>query len=236
MGPVIGITLDGEEQGEYSDFPYYALRQNYFEAVASFGGVPLALPQHPELAESYLQMIDGLIITGGQFDIDPRYYGEATLHETVTTKDRRTAFEFAITKAALKRSKPLLGICGGEQLINVVLGGSLVQDIAADIEGALEHEVKDRLKPAHDITITSGSLLHRIINQEIVGVNTSHHQSVKAPGEGVAITATTSDGVVEAIEYDAHPFCLGVQWHPEYQANPHDKAIMKAFVEACRTA
>lgn len=232
--PVIGITLDSEEQGSYSQFPYYALRQNYFDAVAAHGAVPLGLPQEPEHAHRYIELISGLVVSGGAFDIPPSMYGAASQHEAVTTKDKRTQFEWAMLKLAIERQMPILGICGGEQLINVVLGGSLVQHIPDEIPAALQHEVKDRTGAAHEITIVEGSLLHSITGVTQLGVNTSHHQAVKAVAPGVVATAHTSDGVIEAIEYSAHPFCLGVQWHPEYSIHAQDRAIIKAFVEACR--
>ena len=110
--PVIGVTLDSEQPGGYSKLPWYALRQNYAEAVVRAGGLPVLLPHEPEQADAYLDRIDGLIITGGAFDVDPTIFGASTRHATVKTKDKRTAFELAITKGALERDKAVLGICG----------------------------------------------------------------------------------------------------------------------------
>ena len=134
--PVIGITLDSEQPGGYSKLPWYALRQNYAEAVVRAGGLPVLLPHEPEQAAGYLDKLDGLVITGGAFDVDPTIFGASTRHATVKTKDKRTAFELAVTKGALERDKPVLGICGGQQLLNVILGGTLIQHIP--------DEVKDR--------------------------------------------------------------------------------------------
>jgi putative glutamine amidotransferase len=111
--PVIGLSLDSEAPGGYSKFPWYALRQNYFAAVAAAGGLPVALPHEPALAEHYLALIDGLIVTGGAFDVDPALFGDAARHPSVTTKDQRTEFELAICRAAHAADMPSLGICGG---------------------------------------------------------------------------------------------------------------------------
>jgi putative glutamine amidotransferase len=115
--PRIGITLDSEPAGGWSKMPWYALRQNYCGAVADVGGLPLPLPHEPELASAYLDGLDGLLVTGGAFDVDPALFGDGTKHATVKTKDRRTAFEYAMVKGAIERDMPILGICGGEQLL-----------------------------------------------------------------------------------------------------------------------
>src|SRR5436190_471736 len=141
--PVIGITLDFETNAIYSKMPWYALRENYCSSVARFGALPIPLPHDAAHVGAYLDMLDGLVITGGAFDVSPELYGDTSKHETVTTKDRRTQFEFAITRGAIEKKIPILGICGGEQLLNVVLGGTLIQHIPESIKNALEHEQKN---------------------------------------------------------------------------------------------
>ncbi|HXA69124.1 MAG TPA: gamma-glutamyl-gamma-aminobutyrate hydrolase family protein, partial [Stellaceae bacterium] len=127
--PVIGLTLDAEPPGGYSALPWYALRENYCAAVVRAGGLPLLLPHEVEQADAYLRIIDGLVVTGGGFDIDPAIFGAETRHPTIKTKDRRTQFELAVTRRGLSADKPVLGICGGQQLLNVALGGTLIQHI-----------------------------------------------------------------------------------------------------------
>jgi putative glutamine amidotransferase len=233
--PVIGVTLDSEPPGGYSKLPWYALRQNYFAAVVGAGGVPVALPHEPDCIADYLALIDGLLVSGGAFDVDPALYGAGSRHGTVTTKDGRTRFEWAITQAALAADRPVLGICGGQQLLNVVLGGTLIQHIPDRLPDALEHEQRNpRTEPGHEVLIAPGTLLHRITGAERLPVNSAHHQAADAVAAGVVVSARAPDGVVEAIEAADRRFCLGVQWHPEYAISPGDAAIMRAFVAACR--
>jgi len=230
--PVIGITLDWEAGGGYSAMPHYALRQNYADAVSRAGGIPLMLPHHPELVDDTLTLLDGLIITGGNFDIDPSYYGGGAKHPTVTTKDHRTTFELAITRKALAKNLPILGICGGEQLLNVLLGGTLIQHIPDSVENALEHEHKPHTAAGHTIAITTNTLFHRIVGEETMAVNSTHHQAVATVGNNVTIAAIAPDGVIEAIEYTNHPFCIGVQWHPEYEISAGDSKLFTAFIKS----
>lgn len=237
MKPLIGITLDAEKPGGYSQFPWYALRENYADSISQFGGAPLMLPHEPERVAEYLSVIKGLVVTGGNFDIDPSHYGEAA-HESVVTKDRRTKFEWAILKGALEKDIPILGICGGEQLMNVILGGSLVQHIPDEIENALEHQQRlagtPQGTPHHFVKITEGSLLHTITGSTGYKTNSSHHQAVKKLGKGLVVSAVAEDGVIEAIEHPGKRFCLGLEWHPEYQSSQEDKKILAAFIEAAK--
>jgi putative glutamine amidotransferase len=234
--PVIGITLDHETVQTYSKMPWYALRENYCTAVSSLGAIPLPLPHEVAFVAHYLDMIDGLMITGGAFDVSPALYGDDTTHEKTSLKENRTKFEWAITKGCVEQKKPILGICGGEQLLNVILGGTLIQHIPDSIENALEHEQKNpRTEPGHEVNVVEGTLLHRIVGKKSLHVNTAHHQAVGQPAPGAIINSTTSDGVIEGIELPSHPFCLGVQWHPEYHVDTSDKTIFEAFIAACNS-
>jgi putative glutamine amidotransferase len=231
---VIGITLDSEDPGNYSNMPWYALRQNYADAVVEAGGVPLALPHEPDQANDYLDIIDGLVITGGAFDVNPSIFGAGERHPTVVTKDRRTAFELATTRGALERDMPLLGICGGQQLLHVALGGTLIQHIPDEIPGALAHEQPNpRDEPGHSISVLPGTLLHRIVGADSLDVNSAHHQAAKDASDQIIINAVAPDGVIEGIEAIGKRFCLGVQWHPEYKVSAGDGAIFQALIGAC---
>ena len=232
--PVIGLTLDAEQPGGYSKFPWYALRANYMAAIAAAGGLPMALPHLPEFAEPYLDHIDALVVTGGAFDVDPALYGDGERHATVTLKQNRTAAELALLEGALARNMPVLGICGGQQLLAVALGGTLIQHIPDVVPGALAHEqANPRDEAGHNVTIRPGTRLREIVGAARMQVNSSHHQAVRDPGPFAAVAAVAPDGVVEAIEDSRFLFCLGVQWHPEFLIDPGDSRIFAALIAAC---
>lgn len=231
--PLIGITLDSEEPGGYSKFPWYALRQNYCSAVTAAGGIPLVLPHEPDAVPAYLDLLDGLIVTGGNFDVDPALFGATSRHETVKLKGARTAFEWAITKGMLERDKPVFGICGGQQLLNVVLGGSLIQHIPDSIENALPHEQPNpRDQAGHTVSIVPGTKLHTIVGAGELAVNSAHHQAVDRVAPGAVTDATAPDGVIEGIEHPDYRFCIGVQWHPEFFISDGDRKLFAAFIAA----
>ncbi len=234
--PVIGITLDSEDPGGYSNMPWYALRQNYADVVTASGGLPLGLPHEPDHVDKYLEKLDGLIVTGGAFDVDPVLFGADTRHDTVVTKDRRTEFEKNMSEAMLAANKPVLGICGGQQLLHVILGGTLIQHIPDEVDDHLPHEQPNpRTEAGHIVHVVPDTLLHRIVGTDTLDVNSAHHQAAKDLSDNIIVNATAPDGVIEGIEDSRYRFCLGVQWHPEYMISNGDKLIMDAFIDACRS-
>lgn len=229
---LIGVTLDSEPAGGWSAFPWYALRTNYLDAIAAAGGLPVALGHLPDLASDALDAIDALVVTGGAFDVDPSLYGETSAHPTVSLKADRTRAELALTAGAIARDLPLLGICGGMQLLAVALGGTLIQHIPDEVEGALAHEQPGpRDRAGHAVTLRPGSRLAAIAGSDRMSVNSSHHQAVRDPGRA-AVSAHAPDGVIEAIELADRHFCLGVQWHPEFRIDPGDARLFEALVDA----
>lgn len=235
--PLIGITVDSEEPGQYSNKPWFALRQNYCDAVTKAGGTVVMLPHDAGAADRYADLLDGLVVSGGNFDVDPALFGATERHATVKTKDARTAFEADITKAMLARDKPVLGICGGQQLLHVILGGTLVQHIPDAVPDALAHEQPNsRDEPGHTVTVTPDTLLHEIVGTDELPVNSAHHQAAAHDGADIVINAVAPDGVVEGIESRAYRFCLGVQWHPEYDISDGDAKIFRAFIAAANGA
>lgn len=233
--PLIGLTLDVDAPRGLAKAPHYSLRATYTQAVSDAGGLAVCLPHQPEMVEAYADAIAGLVVTGGGFDVNPALFGENTKHATVRTKEGRTSFELGIVKAMLKRNKPVLGICGGQQLINVILGGTLIQHIEDEVADSLLHEQPNpRTEPGHRVNLTPGSLLQRIVGGTDLLVNSAHHQAVKSVGAGVVVNATAPDGVIEGIEDPRYRFCLGVQWHPELNVTSGDAKILSAFVDAAK--
>lgn len=237
--PVIGITLDSVNPGDheakagYSKFPWYAARVNYFTPVVEAGGLPIALPHEMASIDAYLEMIDGLAVTGGNFDVDPSLYGETATHESVHIKGARTAFEWAVTQGALERDMPVFGICGGQQLLHVVLGGKLIQHIPESVPNALEHEQPNpRDEAGHTVRIERGTLLHDIVKTDELPVNSAHHQAARDGADGIVLNAFAPDGVIEGIEAPKYRFALGVQWHPEFIISDGDRRLFEAFVKA----
>lgn len=235
LTPVIGVTLDRIEPGEYSKFPWYAIRQNHVTSVVRAGGLPFLLSHEPELLELYLNDIDALIVTGGNFDIDPSLYDDSEIHEKVTTKPERTSMEMALLEGAMALDMPVLGICGGLQLMQVALGGTLIQHIPDEVPNALAHEQPNpRDQVGHNVTILPGTLLHDIVGEEQIGVNSAHHQAARDEPPSLSVNARAPDGVIEGIEAREQAFCLGVQWHPEFEITAADTRIFAAFIRAAR--
>jgi putative glutamine amidotransferase len=227
--PRIGVTLDADEGGRR-----YELPRAYAEAVLAAGGLPILLPHAAEAAGAYLALLDGLVVTGGAFDVPPELYGEARRPECGPTKPERTAFERNLLEGALAARLPVLGVCGGMQLLNVVRGGTLHQDLARDagISGHEQPPPKD--VPSHAVAVAPGSLLAAVVGAGDLRVNSTHHQAVKDVGTGVLVSARAPDGVVEAIELPDLRFALGVQWHPEavLRHEPRHAALYRGLVAA----
>lgn len=233
--PRIGVSLS-HEAGPPAR---YALRQEYGRAIEAAGGLFLGLASRPEAAEDLLASLDGVVLTGGA-DIDPRHFGQIP-HETVNPRDispDRDLFELTLARAAVKLDVPLLAICRGAQVLNVALGGTLVQDVPSMIPRALNHDPGGpRHAHAHDVAVVPGTRLFEILGRRrVVAVNSFHHQAVAKPGEGLVVAArSTADGVIEGIERADKRFVVGVQWHPEgFFAQGDDfGGLFTAFVECC---
>jgi len=243
--PLIGITADLAEPPQPSSRgareSTIVLPRRYCRAVESGGGMPILLPftRSRALMRQFINRLDGLLISGGNFDIHPSYYGEQPIKEIGAIKEERTEFELEMTRLALKRDLPLLGICGGAQAINVALGGSLYQDIATQAPHANQHEQGAKKEiGGHKVVIARGTRLEKILRRRILEVNTTHHQAVKKIGKGLVVNATAVDGLIEGIESPRHSFVLGVQWHPEVLAPRHvpHRRIFSFFIDSCRRA
>ena len=239
--PLIGIVPDYKEGSPsgYSTREYYALRANYVEMINKAGGAAILLTYDYDLIDSYLESLDGLMVVGGYFDIHPKRYGEEKIHPTVKLNDVREKFEHELGTRAIKTQLPMLGICNGMQLINVLHGGKVIQHIP-DEGKFIDHEqshiegFNDYHKEYHDVEIAKNSQLFSIVGAEKIKTNSSHHQAAKNAGHGLQIAAQASDGVIEAVEKPGHSFCIGVQWHPEFEVSAADRKIFEAFVEAAK--
>jgi len=205
--------------------PLIAVAQNrrmsdYMESIRRAGGEPIEVIPGAELPEHLLARVDGLMLTGGG-DVDPMIYGEEPHGTFQAAEAGRDDFEIALSRAAMASGIPFLAICRGMQVLNVAMGGTLVQDIPSQIVGALEHSVPEpRHHIAHEVWISKDSKLSALLadhmeDGETCHVNSRHHQAVKQAAKGFEVTATSPDGVIEAMEKADAAYCVAVQWHPE---------------------
>lgn len=225
--PIIGITTDYEEENKsYSQYPWFALRENYIKSCEKYGANCIILPISKDSID--LNLLDGLVITGGNFDIHPKFFGQKINNKKVKIKSKRTNYEINLLKKFFKLNKPILGICGGAQLINVFDGGSLIQDINTNIN---HEQPNPRNETGHDIEIISKTYLNKIYRRKLSGVNSAHHQAVDIIGKNLEINARSSVGIVEAFKHREHFYCLGIQWHPEFLITKLDETIIKDFIK-----
>ena len=232
LPPLIGLTADHEPRSKGESEAEYVLRSNYCSAIAQAGGMPVLLPYETQDVTALMARLDGIVVTGGMFDIPPEYYGEPGT-PGLTLKAHRTAFERALMTEALQRDLPVLGICNGMQLLAVCCGGTLVADILRDVPGGIEHLPQDPpVEVAHQIELLSPSLFDQITDRRNAWVNSLHHQAVRECDSYRVAARSVDDGVIEAIEVPGKRFAFGVQWHPEYQLGALDTAILRRFVSA----
>ena len=237
--PIIAVTPDLAAPDTGSAFPRYELRAAYAQAIVRAGVLPIILPYLDDEAsiDQALDRVGGLVVSGGAFDIPPQRYGEEPQDGLGPVKPERTTFELALLQAGRRRRLPVLGICGGMQLVNVALGGTLVQDISRQLPAAKPHEQKhDRTQPQHPVEVKDGSLLARCVGRGQLMVNSTHHQAVKAVGQGLVASAVAPDGVVEAVEGGDGEWLVGVQWHPEllWDSVPAHQGLFRALVAKAR--
>jgi putative glutamine amidotransferase len=231
--PFIGITCDVQIPKAGPAAYELLCDHRYPELVKRCGGYPVLLPiaLRDDVIRGYLDGIDGLIIVGGD-DVDPRLYGERPRDGTGTVFAPRLRFERKLYNGARRRALPILGICYGMQLINVLEGGSLYQDIQRDARSPRDHH--DKAHPRHRVKLQSGTRLGRILGGRTINVHSDHHQAVSRVAPGFRPVAFAEDGIIEAIEGDSEEV-LAVQWHPERMlASPPSRRLFRSFVRHCR--
>ena len=250
---IIGILSDfGVKKcdSEMINLEFYQTRPTYVDWVDKCDikneVLTFILTYSENKIDEYCKKIDGLLLTGGA-DIDPKFYNEEILFENVSINNKRYAFELKFIQHFLKTKKPILGICAGMQSINVSLGGSLYQDIKMQIpESTINHRNLENSKNeecavrfvgnSHNINIAKGTLAFDIFQTEEISINSLHHQAIKKLGNNLIVSSVAEDGVIESIEIDQknHPFCVGVQWHPELlvETDASSKALFTKFISS----
>ncbi|HEU0181268.1 MAG TPA: gamma-glutamyl-gamma-aminobutyrate hydrolase family protein [Agromyces mariniharenae] len=236
--PLIGIVADRKaaSYGSWVDIPTDAISHTYVAAVQEAGGAPIIFPSldvHVDDPERLIDLVDGLFLPGGR-DLDAELYGSVA-HPTNDKPLRvRDELEIALTQLARERDIPILGACRGMQVLNVALGGTLEQHLGDRIDLTPHRNIYGE-HTSHPVSILPDTLLRSITHEAEFEISSHHHQGVDRLGEGLVVSASAPDGVVEAIETTNGAFCLGVQWHPEERLDPEGIALIRAFVQAART-
>jgi gamma-glutamyl-gamma-aminobutyrate hydrolase PuuD len=232
--PTIGLDCNLEVRRKEKR-PRLELWHSYTRSVERAGGVPVLLPivVEPEDIDRQLDLIDGLVLTGGA-DLTPRLYGARRHRKTRTMRRERQTYDLELARAAIRRKLPILGICGGLQLVNVVCGGDLVQHVPDAVGPDDPHAGPAGIE--HEVRVEPGTRLACITGAERLTVNSYHHQATGRLGAGLRASARSPDGILEALEHKEDPFVVCVQWHPERRTedSPADLALFEALVEAAR--
>lgn len=229
--PLIGLSLSRRVRGRHE---YAQVRRSYPNAIAAAGGTPLLIPPLDDEAalRQLFSLLDGVVFPGG-LDVDPAAYGEQP-HPSVEVDPIDDRLELRLAEWAVSSDLPTLGICRGQQLLNVALGGSLVQDLAA--AGVPHPQSRERAQLAHPVHVEPGSALAGILGATAFEVNSFHHQAVRELGRGLRAVAWSPDGTIEGLESVEHPWLFAVQFHPEDLVgfHPPSQRLFRALVEAAQ--
>ncbi|OEF95880.1 gamma-glutamyl-gamma-aminobutyrate hydrolase family protein [Desulfuribacillus alkaliarsenatis] len=236
MRPRIAVTGTSMET-KYGSGTY--INKGYIDGVIKAGGIPIVLPltELKVIDEEWIEQYDGLLLSGGE-DVNPLRYKQSPQLKQGRISPERDELECTLIPLAIKRNMPIFAICRGVQVLNVVCGGTLYQDIVSQVPNVLKHSQNaPRWYGTHAIEIVKDSKLHAICKQPSIVVNSYHHQAIDVLAEGLTISAKSEDGIIEAIEStDDKVFIVGVQWHPEgmWQKEKEQFALFEAFVAACK--
>lgn len=228
--PLIGITTYGRNaENEFS------LSAEYVDAVRRAGAIPVLIPPGEAQLSALLARLDGLLLSGGP-DVDPTHYA-GVAHEMVYGIDpERDAMELALSRLVVEYDRPTLCICRGAQVMNVALGGTLVEHLPDVVGEAITHRDARQIWAVHAVQVTDGSTLAQIFERTEVAPNSWHHQAIRQAATGLNVIAQAADGTIEAVEKPDHRWLIAVQWHPEATAmhDPLQQKLFDAFVEAAR--
>jgi putative glutamine amidotransferase len=233
--PIIGITGAYIKRNEHMEGVY--VHHDYHKSVAANGGIPVILPFiNPEMTLETLPLCDGIILSGGE-DVDPQFYGQDPHIHLGPTLPDRDLVEIEIVKYAIKNNIPILAVCRGVQILNVALGGTLIQDIPSQMKEPIQHsQTVERRRDTHWVNISTDSKLYQILDADRVRVNSLHHQALDKVSEDLRVVAMSSDGIVEAVEYiHSSTFTVGVQWHPESMASSNSR-MNNLFIEFIKSS
>lgn len=229
--PVIGISANMvRAKWLVWDMPVTLMPQVYIDLMTAAGCVPVLLPPQPGIEET-VHHLDGLLLPGGG-DLDPELYGAPRHPQTGRLNPRRDTAEVALARAAIRTGLPVLGICRGLQVLNVVLGGTLHQHLP-DVIGDEGHEPEPGVFGPQRVSLEPGSQIAKIMEGELATVPCHHHQAIDRIGAGLTVTARAEDGVIEAVELAGHPFAVAVQWHAEEDGGGA-AGLFGALVDAAR--
>ena len=240
--PVIGIATQTLSAVPGERPPCWVMGRSYIEELRKAGAIPWIIPLVPHdraTLQEIFSRLDGVFITGG-VDVDPSHYGESKSPLCGETDPDRDAVEIALLRHALEGNLPILAVCRGIQILNVTCGGTLYQDVTAQVPAAMKHdyfptrEQPSRKYLAHDINVKAGSRLGHILGDRVVPVNSMHHQAIKDLAPNLKPTAYAADGIIEAVESLDDRYMIAVQWHPEEltETNPGMARLFSAFTEA----
>lgn len=239
MKKIIGISgsILIDEKGMFPGYKRAYVNDDYIQSVILAGGIPLIMPvnTNPEIIKAQLENVDGLILSGGH-DVNPLLFGEEPHPLLGITMNERDIFESILIKNAFEMEKPILGICRGCQILNVVCGGTLYQDCSLAENSYIKHcQGHTPSQHSHTINIEKESEIYSILGEKTF-VNSFHHMSIKDVANEFKVVATAKDGIIEAIEKREGSFALGTQWHPEMMVSSNDDMlkIFKLFISKCK--
>jgi putative glutamine amidotransferase len=225
--PIVGITTYARD-----DHGRFGLPANYVDAIRRAGGIPVLLPQGEPYLSELLERLDAVILSGGG-DVDPQLY-QGTLHESIyMINAERDRSEIELTKNIVQMQVPMLNICRGVQVLNVALGGTLIEHLPDEVGEEILHRLQPPSAARHEVLIEPTSQLAQVLAKNEVMAASWHHQAIRQVAPGLQVVARAADGTIEAVEMPGHPWLIGVQWHPEMTAaqDPDQQRLFEALVK-----